>query len=490
MSRTLIPILLMASSAASAADGALEFGLAGGVLFTDPLEVLGNAPTFSPRVGYWINETLAFEADLGFSVGKTQVGTPDPFPQLSLTPRINMVGRVWQDKRVSPLFVAGLGFWYKDINDNGELALPQGTGADIDLLGNAGPGAMFSLTDNLALRTDLRWMLSLGTENWENHGDAFMNWEWTAGLMLTLGGPKDTDKDGIADVDEARPECADQAEDADDFEDSDGCPDPDNDGDGILDGDDACPLDSGHPSANGCPDQDGDTVVDDQDECVEEAGKVESFGCPDNDEDLVPNYRDECPDEKANEGADPLRSNGCPTRVFYGAGRLVITEKIQFATGRADIKRASDSLLEDVANALKAAPEVTKVEVAGHTDSQGDDARNQKLSEDRAAAVVERLVKLGIEADRLTAKGYGETKPIADNETDEGRAINRRVEFTILEQGEAQRFRRVRKTEASDEAEGTDEGETKSLEKKEEEAPKTLEKKEEEAPKTLEKKEE
>ena len=495
-----IPLMLLAPQVAVAQEGAIDLGLAAGVSMPDRLEVIGPAPTFSPRVGYWFAETMLLEADLGFQMGQTAVGTPDPFPYFVATPRVNMVGRIWADRPINVLFVAGLGAWVKSINDNGELALPQGTGTDLDFLGNAGPGLMLPIGDSLAVRTDLRWMLSLGGENWENHGDAFMSWEWTAGVNLIIGGTKDTDKDGIADDLEGSLDgvsCVDMPEDMDGWQDEDGCPDTDNDGDGIADADDACPTDTeegasaedfdefededgcpdldndddgipdaedacpmrtGQASAKGCPDDDEDGIVNEVDECQKEAGPETAFGCPDKDGDRVPDYRDQCPDDPAQDDIDPLRNNGCEALVYYAADKLVIMDKIQFASGRATIRSASNELLKNIATALERAPDVTKVEVGGHTDASGDDDKNMKLSEDRAKAVVERLVSLGIDESRLAPKGYGETKPIGDNETDEGKAANRRVEFVILEQNENRMLKRRPAKKEGDEAEGDGEG--------------------------------
>lgn len=101
---------------------------------------------------------------------------------------------------------------------------------------------------------------------------------------------------------------------------------------------------------------------------------------------------------------------------------------ILFATGSADIDPESDAILQEAADAINAAPGIA-VEVVGHTDDQGAEARNQELSEERANAVLDRLVELGVDADRLTARGAGEAEPVADNETDEGRAANRRIAF-------------------------------------------------------------
>jgi outer membrane protein OmpA-like peptidoglycan-associated protein/uncharacterized protein YidB (DUF937 family) len=105
---------------------------------------------------------------------------------------------------------------------------------------------------------------------------------------------------------------------------------------------------------------------------------------------------------------------------------------IHFDTGAANISADSLDILGVAANALKSAPAGTRVEVGGHTDNTGDAAANLKLSEDRANAVRTKLVNLGVPPDMLTAKGYGDTKPVADNSTENGRAKNRRMEFTVV----------------------------------------------------------
>ncbi len=106
---------------------------------------------------------------------------------------------------------------------------------------------------------------------------------------------------------------------------------------------------------------------------------------------------------------------------------------IQFDTGSSRISATSQDILGKAAEALKKAPEGTRVEIGGHTDNTGNAAANLKLSEARAAAVRARLVELGVSDAILTAKGYGDTKPVADNGTTEGRAQNRRMEFSLAQ---------------------------------------------------------
>ncbi|MCB9741520.1 MAG: OmpA family protein [Alphaproteobacteria bacterium] len=241
----------------------------------------------------------------------------------------------------------------------------------------------------------------------------------------------DNDSDGIKDLDDA---CPMDPEDLDGFEDENGCPDPDNDGDTVLDVDDACPLKPGPIGTKGCPDNDADGLANKDDACPDDPGPLNTQGCPDRDEDRVPDLRDECPDEPIDPRADPRRSNGCPTRVVVTTEKIEILEKVYFDVNKASIKKVSYGILDDVAQVLVANPDITKVEVAGHTDSDGSDSANQKLSQARVESVVNYLVDKGVERERLVAKGYGESQPIAPNDNSENKAKNRRVEFVILEQ--------------------------------------------------------
>lgn len=116
--------------------------------------------------------------------------------------------------------------------------------------------------------------------------------------------------------------------------------------------------------------------------------------------------------------------------------KIIITQKIHFEFDKATIRPISYSILDDVVELLNRNPQITKIRVEGHTDSVGSDAYNQNLSERRAQSVVNYLVSKGISRDRLIAVGYGESRPIADNNTTEGRAKNRRTEFTVLDKSE------------------------------------------------------
>ncbi|HMG56006.1 MAG TPA: OmpA family protein, partial [Kofleriaceae bacterium] len=234
-------------------------------------------------------------------------------------------------------------------------------------------------------------------------------------------------------------QCPRIPEDRDGWQDEDGCPDPDNDGDGITDQLDRCPNEpedrDGFEDADGCPDDDNDKdgITDKLDKCPNEPedkdGWKDDDGCPDpdNDKDGIPDVADKCPDEP---GVPP---DGCPKKynlVVVTQTKIELKQTVFFDTNRATIKRVSNALLNEVAQALRDNPTI-RVEIQGHTDSQGNDRANLKLSQKRAEAVRTYLAKRTIAGDRMVAKGYGEGVPIADNRTAEGRSQNRRVEFVI-----------------------------------------------------------
>ncbi len=253
-----------------------------------------------------------------------------------------------------------------------------------------------------------------------------------------LHGCPDSDGDGIFDAQDACPQVK-GVPSADPK--INGCP-PDTDGDGIIDSEDACPTVKGvanaDPKLHGCPpDRDGDGVLDAEDACPDIKGIKTSDpatnGCPgDTDGDTIRDDKDACPNEKGKANQDPTK-NGCPESVRVTETEVIILQQVQFDTSKATIKKVSDPLLDEVAGVFKEHPELTKIEVQGHTDSKGVPAMNKTLSQQRAESVKKALVKRGIGEARLVPKGYGQDKPIGDNGTDEGRQKNRRVQFVILE---------------------------------------------------------
>lgn len=255
----------------------------------------------------------------------------------------------------------------------------------------------------------------------------------------------DNDKDGIPDASDT---CSLVAEDKDSFQDQDGCPDPDNDQDGVLDAQDKCATEledtDTYEDGDGCPDPDNDKdgILDVKDACPLQPEDKDTLGdddgCPeaDHDKDGVPDEKDLCPrkPEVINGVKD---EDGCPDEgkaaVQLTATNLEILEKVYFATGKTEILPKSYPVLRQVIAVLKANTQITKLSIEGHTDSQSGDEFNLKLSQGRVDAVKAFLVNGGLDASRLSATGFGESKPIDTNETEKGRANNRRVEFNIVE---------------------------------------------------------
>ncbi|MFO0656473.1 MAG: OmpA family protein [Polyangia bacterium] len=223
-----------------------------------------------------------------------------------------------------------------------------------------------------------------------------------------------------------------------------GCPAGDADSDGVLDPEDLCPSEPvgkvPDPNRKGCPDKDsdGDGVFDSQDQCKDvHAGLMPDpmkAGCPspDRDGDSIADPVDACPDKKGAPSADP-KKNGCPGLVVVESGQIVILKQVFFATGKDTILKVSYPVLDAVVMALKAFPDIKRVRVEGHTDNQGKADYNTSLSDRRAKSVMAYLIVKGIEARRLDSQGFGPSKPIADNKTVKGRALNRRVDFVIVE---------------------------------------------------------
>ncbi|MFT3680636.1 MAG: OmpA family protein [Ferruginibacter sp.] len=232
---------------------------------------------------------------------------------------------------------------------------------------------------------------------------------------------KDTDNDGVPDSTDACPEVA-------GLPSLNGCPDKDSDG--IADKDDKCPDVAGLAKYNGCPipDTDHDGINDEQDKCPTVAGTAKYNGCPipDSDNDGVNDEEDKCPLLPGT-----AANSGCPEIKAEVKKRIEVAAKqIFFATGSAKLLAKSNKSLNEVAAILLADPNL-KLDINGHTDNTGKSEKNQALSENRARAVYDYLVKKGVESSRLVSAGFGQDQPIADNKTAAGRAKNRRVELNL-----------------------------------------------------------
>ncbi|RZK04239.1 MAG: OmpA family protein [Flavobacterium sp.] len=310
---------------------------------------------------------------------------------------------------------------------------------------NGGLGLTLWFTETVGLSLQSTYKKTFNKED-ESSAGVRSHVQHFAGLTFKFGG-KDTDGDGIYDKDDACPEVAGPKE-------LNGC--PDTDGDGVLDKDDACVDVAGLVEFQGCPDTDGDGVQDKEDACPEVAGLKEFQGCPDTDGDGVQDKNDKCPtvkgpkenggcpwpdtdgdgvldkDDKCPSVKGTVANNGCPEITEEQITKLnAYAKTILFNSGKSTFKQETFAVLQSITAILKEYPS-SKFSIEGHTDSDGKDAMNQKLSEDRAGAVKNYLIENGIATDRLTSSGYGESKPIDTNKTAKGKANNRRVEVKLV----------------------------------------------------------
>lgn len=191
------------------------------------------------------------------------------------------------------------------------------------------------------------------------------------------------------------------------------------------------------PGDYGLLDRDGDRIVDAEDQCVldrEDYDEVQdSDGCPeeDADADSVPDGVDVCPLTPGVATEDPV-TNGCPARAHIERGAIVITSRVEFASGSDRILPPSEAVLADVLAILTSSPDVTRVRIEGHTDDRGSDRSNFRLSRARAASVLRWLQEHGVAIERLEAWGCGEAHPLIPGVTAEARQSNRRVEFLVV----------------------------------------------------------
>jgi outer membrane protein OmpA-like peptidoglycan-associated protein len=233
-----------------------------------------------------------------------------------------------------------------------------------------------------------------------------------------LKGCPDGDKDGIADKEDRCPDVSGPAN----FR---GCPDSDNDG--VVDLDDKCPatLAKYKTDASGCPvDTDGDGVFNEDDRCPSIAGVLAFQGCADTDKDGVSDLDDRCPSV-----VGTIANKGCPEITKEDQVKITsIASKIYFETGKATLKTESYAQLDALILILNKYEGAILI-IEGHTDNVGEDAYNMTLSQQRTDAVKAYLMSKGIMESRLVAIGYGETRPVDDNNKSTGRAKNRRVEL-------------------------------------------------------------
>ncbi len=414
----------------------------GGYIFENEQDI-NSDPVYGMGIGYNLTERLGIEAVFNFIDTDIKTVSEETDVEVSLY-RLDALYHFMLEKDVIPYLSAGIGAI--NINkDPGE--------SDTNGLFNWGGGIKVFITESLAARGDIRHIIDF-------HEDKYNNLAYTFGLTFLFGGkekelpPLDSDGDGINDdVDKCPgtpsgisvdstgcPLDSDRDGVYDHMDkcpatpsgvsvDSRGCP-LDNDKDGVYDYKDKCPdTPEGTPvDRNGCPkDSDGDGVYDNIDKCpgTPKGAPVDRNGCPkDSDGDGVFDYLDKCPGTLKGIKVD---KKGCPVPIKE---KVSIELKVEFDHNSAIVKNIFHEHLQKVANFLTTYPN-TIAEIAGHTDSTGSDEYNLNLSQKRAENVIEHLVEYGVDPSRLKATGYGESMPIADNKTEEGRQQNRRVMAVI-----------------------------------------------------------
>jgi OOP family OmpA-OmpF porin len=385
---------------------------------------------FGPMVNLGRYLGAGFSIGANYGINKFEInGSDKDYTSVDTYLKFNLT-----TKKFSPFLIAGYG-----LSDFGDKLTFEGVfkslGAGRTIIGGAGFDIFTSNKLSINLRSTYRWSEEKGT---------YKHFQHIVGLNYNFG-QGDSDKDGVPDNKDTCPEEPGLKE-------FNGC--PDTDGDKIPDNKDSCPEDFGTEIMNGCPDSDSDGVADNEDECPKEEGLVEFNGCPDTDTDGVADKDDECPNEVGaveNKGcpwadsdgdgvsdnidtcpeeAGSIENNGCPelsNEVVQTINELAT--QINFVAGSDRIQgRIVINALNDIKTLLDNNPDGNLI-IEGHTSSDGGAEANLELSQKRAAAVKAFLINLGINPDRLKTEGYGEDRPIADNETLEGRALNRRVQF-------------------------------------------------------------
>lgn len=330
-------------------------------------------------LGYHLSRDLAAELSYGRidATRDTPAGRVDGPVDLYRLEGLYHLSDITPCENLVPYLAAGLGLMSFD-------SKPEGGGRDNDFAADYGVGLKYFVNPDVAFRADIRHVVNFrGEGDTSNH-----NLLYTFGIALLFGGGEKAAA--------AEPEAVPAPQPAP-------APPADSDGDGVPDSRDACPRTPMGVSVdkNGCPlDSDGDGVYD---------------------------YLDKCPDTPA--GAE-IDEDGCPVpekaeltqRGTYSFGN------IYFDIGKSAIKPDSRPVLDEAVKYMKENPRV-RFEIQGHTDNVGSEEFNQKLSDERAEAVRAYMIEKGIAAERLTAKGYSMSVPAAPNDTKEGRAKNRRIEF-------------------------------------------------------------
>ena len=401
---------------------------------------LQNSALFGLRLGVYFGSMFGVEAEGGFIPGETREGANKTTPLVSaagLTYRAQAVAQFRTkdpSARIIPFVLAGAGVFQLIDTDNDTVIAKDSTP-----IFYAGVGAKYRTKDGWIVRLDGRILFPKKTGGaMESPSGVTQDLEILVGVSKDFGAKKivkikeetptptadqDPDKDGILG---AADKCPQEPEDKDSFEDDNGCPDLDNDNDGIADATDKCPTEpedkDNFEDDNGCPD-------------------------PDNDGDGVPDAADKCGDQpETRNGFED--EDGCPDEIPEKLKKFTgVIQGITFKVNSVELIGGSSKTL-DAAVAVLQEFKDAKLEIQGHTDDQplkagGKFASNEQLSQGRADSVKDYMVKKGVDASRLTSKGYGDTQPVEapaglkGPKLNAARAKNRRVEFKLVTGEEA-----------------------------------------------------
>ncbi len=430
--------LLLNSAFAQTMDKKWGLGVGAGVYGT--LKQGGAGFTPELYLSRYLNSRLDLmvKGDMGLFQSKLDNNLDFFNPALDLRLKLSN-----EAKKFRPYIYAGPGI----LKDNSESGINF----------NAGIGSKYYVSPSTALYFDAGYINGIEvTRKVEKVRDNFL--KATIGVEFDFGKTKDSDMDGVSDKKDKCPNTP-----AGVAVDGNGCP-IDTDGDGVADYIDDCPTVAGLASLKGCPDADGDGVADKDDKCPDtpKGVKVDAKGCPiDTDGDGVADYLDKCPDTPKEAKVDtkgcpidtdgdgisdyldkcptvtgPKENQGCPVVEKTAEEKEAESMKVDpvyFDTNKSTISKTEKVKIDKVVKLLKENSNYKVKVTTGYTDSKGSDAYNLNLSKQRVNAVVNAILKSNIKKNRIELqKGLGKANPAATNDTEEGRALNRRVEFELV----------------------------------------------------------